>query len=218
MGLSMAATHYYENSIGHGQIFYRWPGAVHYTVYAQVAPEITSSTSAKEIVTATAIGVTTAVGVIGSAGLAAAPIASAFASAGGVFTAGGSVVLMAEGGAMGIAATVGGAALVGGAADYALTSKVMPYMLTIPDADKLTKKAGCYGGGSGTWLVLRGGMYKKPDGSIAHDPLTLEVSTQEFVMSNGTFTDYSKEKFYNQEDLPQCKGHSCSQCGCRPLL
>ena len=34
VGLSMAGTHYYENQVKEGKIFYRWPGAVHYTVYA----------------------------------------------------------------------------------------------------------------------------------------------------------------------------------------
>ena len=32
--LSMAAPHYYENNIKPNEIFYRWPGAVHYTVCA----------------------------------------------------------------------------------------------------------------------------------------------------------------------------------------
>merc|ERR1719409_163871 len=35
VGLSMNGTHYYENDVMSNQIFYRWPGAVHYTVYAQ---------------------------------------------------------------------------------------------------------------------------------------------------------------------------------------
>ena len=30
--LSMAAPHYYENEVKPNEIFYRWPGAVHYTV------------------------------------------------------------------------------------------------------------------------------------------------------------------------------------------
>lgn len=34
VGLSMGVTHRFENGIKHGQIFYRWPGAVHYTVFA----------------------------------------------------------------------------------------------------------------------------------------------------------------------------------------
>ena len=34
--LSMAAPHYYENGVKPNQIFYRWPGAVHYTVCAWI--------------------------------------------------------------------------------------------------------------------------------------------------------------------------------------
>ena len=34
VGLSIFATHKFENGIKHGEIFYRWPGAVHSTVYA----------------------------------------------------------------------------------------------------------------------------------------------------------------------------------------
>ena len=34
IGLSMCATHNFENGVEHGEIFYRWPGAVFYTVYA----------------------------------------------------------------------------------------------------------------------------------------------------------------------------------------
>lgn len=220
MGLSMAGTHYYENSVSHGKIFYRWPGAVHYTVYAQVSPEITDGTAAKELVTSSVIGVTTAVATIASAGLAGAPIAAALSSAGGVATAGGAIIMMAEGGAVGITLTVGCAAAAGGATDYALTSKVMPYLLTIPEADKYAKLMGCYGGGSGTWLVLKGGMYKKSNGDIAHAPLSLEVSTQEYVMSSGTFTDYSNPKFYSKDaDLPLCAGpHDCRRVGCKPIL
>ena len=30
----MGVTHYFENGVGQGEIVYRWPGAVYYTVYA----------------------------------------------------------------------------------------------------------------------------------------------------------------------------------------
>ena len=65
IGLSMAATHYYENSVCKGEIFYRQPGAVHYTVYAFVRMpggenDITPGQCAKEIAAASFIGVFTA--------------------------------------------------------------------------------------------------------------------------------------------------------------
>lgn len=34
VGFSMGATHYYENSLKYGEVCYRWPGAVFYSIYA----------------------------------------------------------------------------------------------------------------------------------------------------------------------------------------
>ncbi len=40
-GLSIGGTYYYENDVAPGKIFYRWPGNVFMTVYAQVSDEDT---------------------------------------------------------------------------------------------------------------------------------------------------------------------------------
>lgn len=37
VGMSMIITHYYENYLESGEIFYRWPGTVWYTVFAKVS-------------------------------------------------------------------------------------------------------------------------------------------------------------------------------------
>ena len=39
IGLSMGKTHYYENGVKKGCIFYRWPGAVWHTVYVHPRKE-----------------------------------------------------------------------------------------------------------------------------------------------------------------------------------
>ena len=49
VGLSMGATHYFENNIRPGQIFYRRPGAVHYTVYAYKTDEFGPMTESKRL-------------------------------------------------------------------------------------------------------------------------------------------------------------------------
>ena len=43
VGLSMGRTHYYENSVKKGTIFYRWPGAVWYTVFVLPRKEFGSN-------------------------------------------------------------------------------------------------------------------------------------------------------------------------------
>ena len=76
--LSMAAPHYYENGIKPNQIFYRYPGAVHYTVCvwfrrSDGSNDMTPGKKAKGIaktVAASVFGVGMAVG-FGLIGLAA---------------------------------------------------------------------------------------------------------------------------------------------------
>lgn len=46
-GCSMGATYYYDNDIMPGKIFYRWPGAVHMTLFAQPTTDNTRYTDGK---------------------------------------------------------------------------------------------------------------------------------------------------------------------------
>ena len=97
--LSMGATHYYENDIRPGEVFYRWPGAVWYTVSvypSELGGRMTGKQQGKEIALAIGIGL--------GAGAAAAGAAIVFA---GTAVVGGG------------AAAVAGAAGVAGAAEAA---------------------------------------------------------------------------------------------------
>ena len=75
IALSMAATHYYENNVKSGEIFYRWPGAVHYTVYAYPYNKDSKMTNIKacsEIALASILGISTvalSLATLGSASL-----------------------------------------------------------------------------------------------------------------------------------------------------
>ena len=106
-GLSMGATHYYENDVLPGQIFYRWPGAVWYTVYCLPTTDSTRMTDgkcAKEIITVTASAV----------GAGAAAIASLFAGGAFLPAAWSLAALTTVGGATGLALSLG----VGAAFDF----------------------------------------------------------------------------------------------------
>ena len=72
--LSMGGPHYYENSIPPRGLFYRWPGAVHYTVIAYKTDdigELTEKEKGWQLFKASVAGVA-GVG-IAAAGAAAAP-------------------------------------------------------------------------------------------------------------------------------------------------
>ncbi|PIK42163.1 hypothetical protein BSL78_20999 [Apostichopus japonicus] len=197
MGLSMAATHYYENNVNHGEIFYRWPGAVHYTVYAQTAPEISDDICAKEITKASIIGITCA-GVAAAISLIALPALS---------------VLAAE--STMLAATAAGAAGAAGLASNNFMKEVFDVLNKVDAADLCAKKMGCYGGGSGTWLVLRGGL-KRVHGHLTHEKLELVKEKPEYILAHGKFTSYSRAKFYTTAEAKKHRdaGHSCHKAVC----
>ena len=112
--LSMGATHYFENDIRPGQVFYRWPGAVWYTVDvypSELGGRMTRENWAKEIGTATCIGVGSGlfVGLTGGWGLYAVIGAMCFGLTSSIlalYALGGAVV----GGAADGRAAAGGAA------------------------------------------------------------------------------------------------------------
>lgn len=209
-GLSMAATHYYENNVKHGEIFYRWPGAVHYTVFAQTAPELSNKTCVKEITKASLLGVTCA----GAAAAAVICLPALPALAGPAS----SLVVAAEGGALGLAATATAAATANAATDYAIAKQILDALAKVDAADLYAEMKGCYGGGSGTWLVLRGGL-QRVNGEVKHEKLRLEEVKPEYILENGKFTAYSYEKFYTSDEAKKHKaaGHSCRRSGCKLL-
>ena len=84
--LSMAAPHYYENGVKPDQIFYRWPGAVHYTVCVWIrrddgSNDMTSGEKALGILRAVGTGVAGFVMGVGSVvgvGLPAAALGGSY--------------------------------------------------------------------------------------------------------------------------------------------
>ena len=174
----MHATHYYENGVKENEIFYRRPGPMLYTVYAYARNgknDITNGQVAKEIILSTvlggigAIGVTIAAGVtVATMGAALAPVAFAglAAKAGGIAAASGAGIV-AE-------AVAGGAGLLAGASVADAVASGAGVLSTTYGAYKNARAAtralglaceksklycerkGNYGGGSGSWLVVKG--------------------------------------------------------------
>lgn len=227
IGLSMGGTHYYENGVNHGEIFYRCPGAVHYTVYAQVGPEITPTSNAKEIAGATAVGVVTAAAVV-------APVAAGYAAATG---GAGALVVAQSGGAAWFAGSVAVEAACAGTAAYGAAKaggygydKVSEWFVNklkeVDAAECYAEMKGCYGGiaeGGGTWLVLTGGPRVSGQNNFEHRPLKLSyyrfagkanttVNNMEYVLSRGSFTRYSHSCFHTCSGLPKAQGHDCNIC------
>ena len=130
VGLSMGFTHYYENEVKKGKIFYRWPGAVFYTVYAYARDE-------------------NGVNDIGRGTMA------------------------------------------------------------ITKGFSYCERKHCYGGGSGTWLVVEGGPKTNEEG-ITSNQLQIKVTTQDDVFRRGSFTRYSHSKFHTVQGL-SCT-NNCNIC------
>jgi hypothetical protein len=164
---SMMSTHYYENNVKPGEIWYRWPGAVHETLYAfpSKGNEITDGRVVIENITAGAAGIMAAAVIIATCGTAAAPgsalmpltLTPAALALYSIPQAVGIAVSVAT--LMKIAAAVGLTKLVFDNFEKAdnKVSKLLDFInvLKTRDAQLYTEMKGCYAGGSGTWLALR---------------------------------------------------------------
>ena len=122
-------THYFENSVKRGSIFYRWPGAVFYTVYGYPRKPDGSND--------------------------------------------------------------------------------MTYSQRNHEAGVFQMK-GCYCGGSGTWIIVRGGLYTDENERVWPRDLELTLSTKEEVFQNGTLTNYSHDRYHKKEGL-RCT-ENCPHC------
>ena len=131
VGLSMGMTHYFENGVKKGEIVYRWPGAVHYTVYA-VARE---------------------------------PYGINDLSAG---------------------------------------------LMTVSHGVPYCEMKRCYGGGSGTWLIVEGGPEVNGEQDIISTRLIMKVMDQETVFERGDFTAYSHSQYHSKPNLSCTRG--CTEC------
>lgn len=204
VGLSMAATHKFENGIKPGEIFYRWPGAVHYTVYAYArqpdgSNDITEGQVAKEVSLGVFIygaiaGVTVATmgSMLSPAAIALAPLAMT----GGVAT------LTAEAAVIG---AIEGVAVYGTAkaAEHALG-------LAFKESNLYCQLKGCYGGGDGSWLIVEGGPYMDSAGLWQPQDLKIRQVTQREIFMSGHFTRYSHSDFHTKDNM-QCT-QSCPHC------
>ena len=215
VGLSMAALHYFENGVKPGEIFYKRPGAVWYTVIAFVRQtdggnDITRGLVAKQVTRA-------------------------------VFFAGGAAVALPLLGIIPAAAAVGAAVAV-----LEKTRKVAGQKLTSEDLDAdigiydsveeyqegirkafeksklLCEERGCYGGGSGSWLIVEGGPFFN-DGYWQHRHLTIrklktdEQIKTEILNSKCHFTENSHDRYHTKGGLqctvncPYCKKKETSK-------
>ena len=132
VGLSMGPTHYFENGIKQGEIFYCWPGAVFYTVYAVArAPDRRND----------------------------------------------------------------------------ITRGAMTVMQGFPYCER----TGCYGGGSGTWLVVEGGPKKNEQGDIIQNQLEIVIKNQRYVFQRGKLTADSHLSYHTRPGLSCTDGCNCNQ-------
>lgn len=204
IGLSMAGTHYYENAVGDGEIFYRWPGAVHYTAYAFVRTpdgknDITDGKCAAQIAGASIIGIVTAGATVLTMGSMLTPTAFLFAP---LTTAGGAAGLVAEATVLG---TVDGLVAYGSA-----EAATKALGLAFKNSQLYCEKKGCYGGGDGSWLVVEGGPYQDKNGYFQPQDLTIREVSQEYVFTNGSFTKESHDNFHTKDGL-RCT-ENCPYC------
>ena len=209
----MAATHKFENCVRNGEIFYRWPGAVWYTVFAYArqadgSNDITEGQVVKEVtlgvflygavagVSVATMGTMLAPTAVALAPLAVAGTLTAEAAAAAVLTA------SAE-------AAVAGA--IAGASFYNSAEAAKEALgLAFKKSNLYCEMKGCYGGGSGSWLVVEGGPYMDSSGHWQPQDLKLRKATQEELFRNGKFTRYSHSCYHTQEDL-QCT-ENCPYC------
>jgi hypothetical protein len=200
VGLSMGATHYYENDVLPGQIFYRWPGAVWYTLYCCPTTDQTRMTdgkAAREIITVAGSSIAAAIsglallsGVLSPAAIALAPLTTLGGATGLVITSGIQAALAA--------------ATTFYSAEGALKSALQS---AFEHSNLYAEKKGCYGGGKGTWLILKGGPRIIPlkDGQAKIEPrdFSLEAHPRQYLFERGTLTDYSYPKYHTKKGLPQ---------------
>ena len=210
VGMSMVATHYFENGIKKREIFYKWPGAVTYTVFAFARSkkpneeagtnDLTKERVIKEVIIVSGVlGGGIAVGAVVTAvtaGVAAGPVAAAIGLA-EVGAVGGTIIAASAIGAGTVAGTTSG--LVGAYTSQAAATEA--FNAAVRRSALYCRERGCYAGGSGTWLIVEGGPYME-DGHWKNCDLTIREITQSEVFNIGNFTAESHERYHTQPHLP----------------
>jgi len=135
IGLSMDAIHCSDNEVRHGEIFYRRPGAVWYTVFAYEALPDNEITTTK-----------VTLGIIIVAGKIILPVLA---------VGGGLIPIMVTAGVPISSVVLSGAVVVVGSVKLigdALKNVQNVFSIKIPKVSCC--REGCYGGGAGTWIVV----------------------------------------------------------------
>lgn len=200
VGLSMGPTHYFENGIKPGEIFYQRTGAVHYTVYAFARqPDEKNDIIKGQVANAETFGAFIFGGVtISTMGAMLSPAAVALAPLDNV-------------GEASSVTTQGITGAISGAGAYPNASSAEKALGLALEGSKLyCEKKGCYGGGLGSWLVVEGGPYMDDKGVWNKRDLTIREATQEQLFLNGNFTKSSHDRFKTNRRL-QCT-ENCPHC------
>ncbi len=204
VGLSMAAMHYFENSVKYGEIFYRRPGAVWYTVIAFArqpdgSNDITKLQVAKEVTLAVLIGGGAAV-VAGAALLFVEP--RLLNLAGGIVGAGSNAKNTKQKPSKDSESDIG---------PYESAEKYQEDLRKAFEGSKLKfEKEGCYGGGKGSWLIVEGGPFINSEGYWKPRDLTIRETDQKEVFEKGNFTEDSHRRYHTKEGLQCTPG--CPHC------
>ena len=198
VGLSMGATHYYENDVLPGQIFYRNPGDVWYTIYAYPTSSKTRLTDgqlAKEILTISLSSIAAAIAGILTLGTAIAPTALTLAP---ITHVGGLVGLATE--TIGLAAFDGVAGYYGGikAANFA-------FKTAIEKSNLYAEMKGCYCGRSGTYIELTGGTGMHSDGYWQPGDFKMTIRNREYLWDRGSLTTHSYSCYHTKPGLPEAE-------------
>ena len=194
VGMSMGALHKFENSVKYGEIFYRWPGAVWYTVMAFArqpdgSNDITSGRVGKEVALAALFA--TGVGAITMAPLAAAAMTGA--------------ALATQ-----LKTKVADRKLTDkdlNEPDIGLYESVEEYQegfrKAFTESNLHCEKKRCYGGGNGSWLIVEGGPFINTEtGYWQSGNLTIREADQKEVFEKGKFTEYSHGRYHTEGGLP----------------
>lgn len=198
VGLSMGPTHYFENGIKHGEIFYRRPGAVHYTVYAFARqPETRNDITNGQVADAKTLGAFIY-------GDERDLHMNEMLSSDAYYT----IPCANTSEAPSVKGSTGAAA---GASAYPSPSVAKKSLgRALERSNLFCEKKGCYGGRPGSWLVVEGGPYMDEKGVWNERDLTIREATKDQLFLVGKFTESSHGVFNPNGDF-QCT-KNCDYC------
>ncbi len=187
--LTMSSTHYWEENVMPGKIFYRWPGAVWYTVY--VYPTIgTTFTSSFDSIFQFDRNAMSGVNDIPTACTLTA--ANALRDSGIVLNQSTEIDLL-QAYSIPFARTID---------DFEprLKSLKNDVVQAFAGSQLETSMGGLYGGGQGSWVEVQGlpEVYQTGDGNVAIKERDIVINLESYseIFGRGEFTDYSRGQYY----------------------